>query len=131
MALFVNSISADLVPPIFDPPAGFALLRITGIEAKVAVPAIETGIVRAVVLETLRPSTPPAGAAVSFPFAREADPSLRFFNRANTWNALTLEKDSRLLVAWTVTDAPSSMYALVAAAEQPASAAEADRKSVV
>ncbi|CAG1002762.1 hypothetical protein PHYC_03018 [Phycisphaerales bacterium] len=124
MFVAVNHISPDLVPAIFDPALGLALLRVTGVEGTVdAVTGIESGVVKATVVRTLRPDTPAPGAPVSFPFARLANEELRFRNGANAWNTLRLEKDALLLVAWAAADASRGVFSLTAASS-PASDAD-------
>lgn len=124
MFLTVKPISPDLVPAIFDPALGVALLRITGMEAGIdAVTGMESGVVKGVVVRSLRPDLPIPGAAVSFPFARLANEELRDRNAANTWNTLRLEKDALVLVAWVAADAARGVYT-ISAASSPATDAD-------
>lgn len=112
---FAPPISADLVPFIFAPKVGLALIMVTGVDIANEAPTVESGIVHVQVLESFRPAEPRSGAPVTFPFAREADPRTRLLNGANTWNVLRLEPGARLLVAWTPVDARNGSYSLVAA----------------
>ena len=112
---FAPPISADLVPFIFVPKVGLALIMVTGVDIANEAPSVESGIVHVQVLESFRPTDSRSGAAVTFPFAREADPRTRMLNGANAWNMLRLEPGARLLVAWTPVDAGAGRYSLVAA----------------
>lgn len=110
-----SALSPDLIPYFSDPAASMIVAKIAGRDlASGSTPGSERGTLKLSVAKVIHSETLKDGDAIETPFERATDAQIRFFNRANQWNALPLNDGDLMLISVKLEKPPKAYTALAA-----------------